>query len=340
MIIGFGSYLKDYLTYNNISQTEFAKRMGITTKHLNEILNKNIDISNDLLVTISQLTDIDIDFILKIEHAKRQKQYLTTKFKTETALKEYLKQFQPNELEKKKWLIFHDKTNPYQKAMDILNYIKFRNFDNLESYEDNILYKKKEDSDIVKIMLWIAHCDELAKDQVVSDYNKKSLPALLNQLKGIREKPVNLTDLTKQFNQFGFYFLVEEALKSSKIRGCFKVKGNKPTIYLTTLYKDKASFYFALYHELGHCKSDYNKAKSKVLIDAEEDLEKKADQFALDQMIPPQLWQTIKENPNEDTLIKIQKEEHIPICFMTSRLAFEKKISYHDDLFKKYKEPI
>ena len=43
MIIGFGNYLKDYLELYNISQKEFALRLGITPKHLNEIINKNID---------------------------------------------------------------------------------------------------------------------------------------------------------------------------------------------------------------------------------------------------------------------------------------------------------
>ncbi len=31
-MIYFGKYLKDYLEYSNISQTEFAMRMGITQK--------------------------------------------------------------------------------------------------------------------------------------------------------------------------------------------------------------------------------------------------------------------------------------------------------------------
>ena len=36
---GFGRYLKDYLEYYNISQSDFAVRLGISQKHMNEILN-------------------------------------------------------------------------------------------------------------------------------------------------------------------------------------------------------------------------------------------------------------------------------------------------------------
>ena len=40
MITGFGSVLKDYLEYHNISQVEFAESLDITPKHLNEILKR------------------------------------------------------------------------------------------------------------------------------------------------------------------------------------------------------------------------------------------------------------------------------------------------------------
>ena len=88
MIIGFGGYLKDYLEHYNISQVEFANRLDISTKHLNEILNKNIDMSNELMVAISIITDIDINFIVKIENNKKIKQYLINKYGDN--LKEYL----------------------------------------------------------------------------------------------------------------------------------------------------------------------------------------------------------------------------------------------------------
>ena len=38
-MVCFGDYLKDYLEARDISQSEFATRMGVTQKHMNEILN-------------------------------------------------------------------------------------------------------------------------------------------------------------------------------------------------------------------------------------------------------------------------------------------------------------
>ena len=91
MITGFGSVLKDYLEYHNISQVEFAESLDITPKHLNEILNKNIDMSEELMVAISLITDIDISLIVNMENEKKMKIYLNKEYGDN--LSDFLKQF-------------------------------------------------------------------------------------------------------------------------------------------------------------------------------------------------------------------------------------------------------
>ena len=58
MNYGFGTYLKEYLEFNNISQTEFANRLNITQKHMNEILNGKSDITLEMAANIHELTKI------------------------------------------------------------------------------------------------------------------------------------------------------------------------------------------------------------------------------------------------------------------------------------------
>ena len=71
-------------------------------------------------------------------------------------------------------------------------------------------------------------------------------------------------------NKYGIYFVCEKALPGTKIRGCFKVKGKQPAVYVTDNYAGKDSFFFELFHELGHCKSDYNEGKNKIIIERED----------------------------------------------------------------------
>lgn len=337
-VYGFGSLLRRYLEYNHISQSEFAQRLGISQKHINEIINNKCEISLELMMVISLITDIDINIIVGMEQEKRIYKYLKNKYKTEKEINNYLKNYHIKELEERNWIIFKDITSPVQNTIDLLEFLNIKDFDTLKKYNKKILYKKKNDADEIKISLWLAHCDKKVKEQKVKEYKKENLEKLLNELKTIRLEKLNEKKLINIFNKYGIFLVIEEALKGSKIRGCTKVKINNPAIYMTKLYKDKASFYFALYHELGHIKSDYNMAKSKVIINSEEKIEKRADLFALNNMIPEKTWNLIIDNIED--IENICKKEKVPVCFATSRLAQRGIITYNSKLYNKYKEII
>ena len=72
-MICFGNYLKDYLEARDISQSEFATRLGISQKHMNEILNGKTRITMEMAGNIERLTDISssfivvLSFLLKVE---------------------------------------------------------------------------------------------------------------------------------------------------------------------------------------------------------------------------------------------------------------------------------
>ena len=65
-MVYFGKYLKDYLEFNNISQSEFAMRMGITQKHMNELVNGKTNITLEMAANIERLTGINSSFIINI----------------------------------------------------------------------------------------------------------------------------------------------------------------------------------------------------------------------------------------------------------------------------------
>lgn len=337
---GFGSMLKDYLEYYKISQTDFADRLGISSKHMNEILNENTNISESVMLAISLITDIDINLIFYVENKKRIYNYLKKKYKSEKEIKEFLNSYYINEMYKKEWIILKDKESLVQNTMDLLDYLSVRDFDIFENYlNKRILYKKSDSANMKKIYLWIKHCDKIIENQQVYEYNSSNLNSLLNELKIERNNKFNEKKLIKIFNKYGIYLSIEDALDGTKLRGCMMVKGTNPVIYMTKYLKDKASFYYALYHEISHIKSDYNKAKNKIILDEEIDaLEKKADEFALNQMIDNKVWNEILNNMNNKE--EICKNNLIPLSFLYSRLAYLGYINYSSKEYNFNKEKI
>ena len=338
-MFGFGSMLKDYLEYHKISQSDFAERLGITQKHINNILNENANISEDLMIAISLITDIDINLITFVETKKKLYNYLNNRFSNEREINEFLSSFYIKEMEKMNWITLNDKTSYLQNAYDLLKYLNVRDFNIYEKYsKEKIFFKKYDDSNLKKVFLWIKRCDSLIGKQNVSSYNSSNIALLLDDLNKERNKPFDKSSLIKIFNKHGLYLVIEDALKGTKIRGCTKVVGDNPAIYMTCYLKEKSSFYFALYHELGHVKSDYNKAKSKVIIDGDDSLEKRADLFAVNQMIDEKTYKLILENFGDKE--KICNENNIPLCFLYSKLAHDKIIKYTDKLYLDSREKI
>jgi len=337
-MVSFSKYLKDYLEFHNISQTEFAMRLGISQKHMNELLNGKAQITSEMAANIERLTGISASFILKIENSKRIEEKILEEYGSEeNAKRDIMKQYCVNELKKRDWLIFKDETNIFQIAIDILDFLVIKDFSVMKQLENQMLFKKSG-TDFNKLALWIARCDEISKEQEVNEYNRYNFNFLVQDLKKEALKDgIDLEGIKKLLNTYGIYFVCEKALLGTKVRGVFKVRGKQPAIYVTENYAGKDSLYYEIFHELGHCKSDYNEAKNKVIVEATEVQEKRADEFALKTMISKEEWDLIIEaNLCEKELLKISKEKQIPMCFIVGRLAKEKKISYQDKLYQKY----
>ena len=65
--IGFNEILKDYLDNNTISNKEFASRIGITPKHLIDILSGKSELTLPVIESISIVTNIPMNNIIEIE---------------------------------------------------------------------------------------------------------------------------------------------------------------------------------------------------------------------------------------------------------------------------------
>lgn len=338
--MGFGSMLKDYLNYHKISQTDFAMRLGISKKHMNEILNDNADFSLELMHAISLLTDIDVNLISYVENKKKMQKFLADNFATKKDVNSFFDSFYLKEMVNNKWLKLKDETSNEQKALDLLEFLNVKDFQALSNYmERKVLYKKRDSANQKKIYLWLKHCDEFINKQEVSVYSNKNLDILLEKLKKLRMKDFNESELVKLFNEHGIYLIIQDALKGTKVRGAMDVRGNNPVIYMTKFNKEKASFYFALYHEIGHIKSDYNIAKNRIIVeDNDEKDEDKCDKYALEQMIPSDIWKKINSNYLDKDKIAISND--IPLCFLYSRLAYENKISYSSKEYLSHREKI
>lgn len=321
-MICFGDYLKDYLEYSHISQSEFAMRLGISQKHMNELLNGKKSVTADMAFTLERLTGIDAAFILKTENDKKLSESIIDSFTDrQNARIQFYTNYCVKLLEENGWMTLHDETDEIQIGIDLLNFLKIRDFNVIGKLEQQILFKKGK-TDFIKLALWIARSDQIADSQDVEEYSSSKLPELLKKLL----EEANNTEIQKSrigdiLNQYGIFFACEKPLPDTNVNGCFKVKAKNPAIYIANKNSDKNTFFFELFHELGHCKSDYNEAQSKVIVEGRDAQEERADEYARNAMVPPKVWtEVLNSDQSISALQKIATKNKIPLCFIESRL--------------------
>lgn len=144
----------------------------------------------------------------------------------------------------------------------------------------------------------------------------------------------NKEELIKVFNENGVFLAIESDLKVAKIRGTFRVLNNKPAVYITTRHKRYADVYFALLHELAHCKSDFNRIKNGSIVsfkenNSENDYEIRADNTAFNWMINDKDYKNIIKTSDFDS-------DKYSASFVVYRLAYDKYIKYNSDIYQKY----
>ncbi len=265
--IRFVDYLKEYLDYKKITNKDFANRIGITPKHLIDILSGKIELSFSLIDSISIVTDIPSDYIYRMElnyrFESRIEDYLN---KNKITLSQYINKFNYQYLIKNNWVDFIDKNNKMDIAKDILKFLRVKDPEKVYQIDENIYYKSKNDKPEL-LLLWLEKCYRESLNQKVEKYNKDNIEKLVDFIRNLASK--NIFDeekLIKEFNKNGIALVIKEDIPGSKIRGAFKVHKDIPSIYITYKHNRIADIYFALLHELAHCKHNFNQAKANNII--------------------------------------------------------------------------
>ena len=331
----FGKELGELLNFQNISINDYAERIGTTSKNLIDIIEGRVSLSFNIICNIAFISDIPVSYISNVEENfkidNKINEYIN---KENISIREFINRFHYKELSEEYNLVYKNDLNDYSIARSILKYLRISDPSLLYKDNNKIFYKSKNDKKEL-LALWLERCYKVVSNQTVGIYNKDNIN---NIVSFIKEEAKNLNfnkeKLIKVFNDNGIYLAIEKDLKGSKIRGAFKVLNDKPAIYITTKYKRYADVYFALLHELAHCKSDFNRAKNGSIVSFDDsksidDYEIKADNTAFNWMVDDNKYINITKD------ISNEKNYEIP-CFVVYRLAYDNYIKYNSEIYQKY----
>lgn len=328
----FGEQLGELLEFENISINEYAERIGTSPKNLIDVINGDVSLSFNMMCNIAFISEIPLNYIYNVEESFKIDNNIDSYLKeSKQTMKDYIKKFNYKELEEKYGIMIRDEKSDYCILEDIFKYLRITNPILIYKKDNHIFYKSKNDKPEL-LALWLERCYRVVKNQNINEYNRDNVIKLVNFIRNeALNQRFNKELLIKEFNKNGIFLAIEPDLKGAKIRGAFKVLNNKPAIYITTKHKRIADVYFALLHELAHCKSDFNRAKNGSIVSLDEEISKedyelRADITALDWMVPKEEYDRIKKS-NFKNIPEIKS-------FIVYRLAKDNLIKYNSSIYQ------
>lgn len=302
-IVGFkathpGEILKDEIKERGIKQKEFASLIGMSPSHFNEIIKGSRNISIEIAEKLEQVLGISGEFWLNAQAGydydvrvlqKRNENEMQAKaeytiYNEQLNLKDFCKH------------LGLDSFFIYDKMKQIKSMIA------LTSYHTNGmqgLFRKsnKVGLDERQIKTWMCIAEVKASQKVTNNtFSKDSEKELTSDLLKIFNENINtISRLEETFNNYGIKFLVVDKIDGASIDGYSFLQEGVPCIVVTKRYNRIDNLAFSVMHEVAHIYKHLDSCTGNLVhIDGySSSIEKEADTFAKDTIIPKSLWKKI-----------------------------------------------
>lgn len=341
MVFHPGYYIKELVEFSGLTQEDFAKRLGTTPKNLSKLIHGEQSLSIDIAMRLSRFTGASIDYWLNLQRiydsaiAKIQsdaeleaerdvlKVVEYKYFKEHFKLQEFKRQIDEQVKELRQFLNISSLT--LLKHRDLT--VKFR------SSVSNI-----SESNIIKANAMVQIASVQALKARAPKYNKEEF-----------EKAISFA-LTQTRNHGNFYHSVRQAffnagvvfeilpnLPGSKINGASKKIGDSIMLMVNDRNSYADSFWFSLFHEIGHIKNNDFGVSFEKESGKQEEI---ADRFAEDCLIPANSYKEFIDNDDIDikSIRRFSEQIDRDIGIVIGRLQSDGLIDFNDWSYNKFKQ--
>ena len=286
-----GETLLEILEEREMTQVEFAKRIGRPIKTVNEIIKGKAPISPETAFRFEQVLGISAGFWNSLEANHRE---MLVRMKSEEEYKDLIEEakvYPYKKMVRNGWV--KDAKNQVQRVKNLLSFFGTTSFENIiEKRAFRISTKQKYS--LPAITAWLRRGSIEAMDIETREFDSRKLKDSLEILKSLTNIN-NPNELMPQIGQIladcGVVFVVTKNLPNAPINGSTRwLSPSKALIQMSIRNAYSDIFWFSLFHEIGHILLGSKKDFSVDLRNGkcEEKTEKKVDKFAQEILIPPE----------------------------------------------------
>jgi HTH-type transcriptional regulator / antitoxin HigA len=337
---GPGYFIKEQMEYRSWTQDELAEVMGMTSKHINKILNDKQPITLDTAKVLAEVFDTSPQYWINLDSNYRLwLNAIPTEKEKQAELKANIYERMPiRDMIAKKWI--PDFSNLEELHENILAFWNTPNLD-FEEWDKQItplLARKSENFNQYKAsytFTWYHKAMMVANSYSVVKFNKKGLEKLYNDLYSYTVQENGINQFLEKLNQSGVIFFVLPHLQKTYLDGAAFYFEKSPVIVYTGRYKRIDNFWFTIAHEIAHVLYHLDEKNSFFLDNFREedknDLETEANQLAAEKLKHKEISTYLQPKLNylsKQDIINCATALEIHPALIIGKLAFDKTISY------------
>lgn len=335
-----GITLKENIEYLGMSQTEFALRIGVSSKHLSEIVNGIAPLTYDTAMKLEKMFGAKAEFWMNLEASYQLDKARIQEEKELLQELEILKHIPYNEMSKFGWI-----KPEKDKKLRVINSRKFYRVSSLGLVCNTYAVKfrrvqtKNEISDY-GVIGWLRKAEIEGEKSPVAEFDKYKLQSLIPMFRSLTlESPdVFYPKMKKLCAECGVALVLVESLPRTYINGATIWHNNKAILALSVRGRKADIFWFTFFHELAHI-LQHRKNHSHISIQDDRNKEEiEADELASNFLISNDHYDVFKTTMNYESINDINmyaKNIGIAPHILIGRLLHDKLIDFR--YFNKYR---
>lgn len=331
-----GATIKEQLEYRKMTQKEFACRLGMSEKHVSNIINGKAELTQDVSLRLESIFGIPAHFWNNLESIYREdiaRAEAENNMDIDCQLVNKMPYAQIADLG---WV---PKTKAVkEKVQHMRSFFEVAQLSLLSKLTiPGIAYRMVGEADNYALAIWAQKAKLESRHIEVNTIDTSKLKSYIPHIRALTTKnPQEFSpELTNLLSQCGIALVFLPHLQGSFLHGASFCNNNHIVMGLTVRGKDADKFWFSLFHELYHI------LNGDIFSDEalSEEQEAAADMFARDTLIPPEQYIRLLKKPlSKEVILSFSQWSGIAPGIVVGRLQKERLIKYscYNDLKEKY----
>ena len=306
-----GWVLDEHLQVLGISQAEFARRCGRSSKLISEIVSGKAPVEPATALQFEKVLGLDASIWLGIEAEYRLFKERETEVRNAALAINWTKRFPIRELVRRG--ILEKGKSDTEKVQALLSFFGVASVSAWqERYSTlNIAYRRSDkfESSREALLTWLRLGEIEARQQPCENFNETDFRRAMREIRGLTLIPIEkaLPEAQRLCNSAGVALvLVPPLLKTAVSGACMWYSRTNAMLALSARHKSNDHLWFSFFHEAAHILLH---GRKRVFVDTlskdSSNIEKEADNWALNALVPRLEWkQFISQSPRSNRAVR------------------------------------